>query len=523
MNNLVRQIANYRDPLGATRDTDEMDVDPQERAINLNAPSLAYMGGVKSRRQGPFLMQPAPVELDDEIESFACDMAYISYSPSVTGTGSVADAQRVEAEGAALGVFVLSFSDGKVDVCLEVEKVEARWTDQLPGAEGEADGLPLLAVYESIDLGLLSTAKGTPSLLVSNWTTIVKDPLYSDTLYLYHSFGAHCLLLSRWLDNVASFTRSPEEDGDSLQKEVERTLKTQQETEVLWVLKTMMDESDAHPARVESLEIINDVYLGYSLLLLTGSLQLVAIDLNLRVDPTLLPALAEPSPDPAHRVSTEQPAYISLLDSPFAIPPPLDKRTAVSSIPRLAGATAELVVTPTTLRFLGKTVETFRREIRTLVTGADMVQVRLELQMKELARQLGKLDELANLSNELGQSTSNPEGLSGQMRRVKERQIALVARTDRVLQQLMEAHQPVISTFEKKWFEELGRLEVEIEGGDRSILRRAERVQAQIEVLTPGMEELRKKEAGPREVEETRQQELGKTQMRKLEGLLGEE
>lgn len=488
-----------------------MDVDPADvnRMVDITLPSMAR--STPASLQGPFLLQPAPAELPYGLESRACDLTYISYQSSGVVGKEISEEKEKHAPG--LGVFAITYSDGKVDLCLEVEKVEARWGDE--PVEEEEEKLPSLAVYETIDLGLVAAlGSAGPSITFEdeNFPTIFRDPLYSDTLYVHHALGAHCLLLSPWLDALSAIVgTSTQDDGEEvvekLQSEVERVLRQQQATEVLWILKTIsVDSKQTESSPVVGLAIVNDVYLGYSALLMTSSLQLVGIELALRVDPSLLPSLPPSSPTKSRGLSSDPPPYLSLLDSPFSIPPPLDKRISVSAVPRLvikpppgsspkpAGGKSELVVTAETLRFMGKTVEQFRHEIRDLVASADIVQCRLELQMKELSRQLSKLAELTRLSDTLRKSTTSAEGLSGRLERVTNTQNALLARTDRLLQKLMDAHEPVLSTYEKKWFDELGRLEKEVtsaKGGDSSLQRRAEHVAAQMKELKPALEELR--------------------------------
>ena len=554
--NLMRQATTHRESLSTVLREPTTEEDDIEEFVKIVSPASTshHFGGARLKRQGPFLLQPAPQELDGEIEEKANDIAYIHYSPTST-PGSME-----RSDSATLGVFMVSYNDGKIDICVEVEKVEARW------AEGKSlrveESLPTLVVYETIDLGLLSTLRtslptAAPStiaeIIENNWTTIAKDSLYSDTLYIHHSLGAHCLLLSNWLDELASSVASPEEDAGILQNEVERSLKTLKETEVLWILKTIttgeLPTTTSTP--VDALALLNDVYLGYSILLVTASLQLVPIELSFRVDPSLLPSFTstpfpdstEPTPSTPRGLDASPPAYVSLLDSPFVIPAPLDRRTGVPALPRVAikpptnlATKAEITVTPASLRFLGTTVESFRTEIRSLVSGADVVQHRLELQMKELSRQLGKLKELSNLANprldvSVSSIESNSEHLTTRIVRVKQAQESLLRRSDKILQRLMESHQPLISTFEKKWFEELARLEGEIlgaqgGGGGGSILRRVERVEGQIEMLRPDLEGLRAREEGVdgkgRE-ERERNKQLGSAQMRKFESLLSDE
>ena len=69
-------------------------------------------------RQGPFLLQPAPLTLGSE-EGDATDILYLSFDKD--------DEIDDDGETERLGVVLLVSQDGKVDVCLDVDKVEARW------------------------------------------------------------------------------------------------------------------------------------------------------------------------------------------------------------------------------------------------------------------------------------------------------------------------------------------------------------------------------------------------------------
>lgn len=71
-------------------------------------------------RQGPFLLQPAPRELEGGEEFEATDIAYLSF-------GDDEDGMEPESESERLGVVAVVYQNGKVDLCLDVEKIEARW------------------------------------------------------------------------------------------------------------------------------------------------------------------------------------------------------------------------------------------------------------------------------------------------------------------------------------------------------------------------------------------------------------
>jgi nucleoporin NUP82 len=70
-------------------------------------------------RQGPFLLQPAPLTLDGSEEGDATDILYLAFDKD--------DEFDDDGETERLGLVLVAFQDGKVDVCLDVDKVEARW------------------------------------------------------------------------------------------------------------------------------------------------------------------------------------------------------------------------------------------------------------------------------------------------------------------------------------------------------------------------------------------------------------
>src|SRR6267154_700737 len=70
-------------------------------------------------RQGPFLLQPAPLTLDGSEDEDATDILYLSFDHD--------DEPDDDGETERLGVVLVVTKDGKVDVCLDVDKVEARW------------------------------------------------------------------------------------------------------------------------------------------------------------------------------------------------------------------------------------------------------------------------------------------------------------------------------------------------------------------------------------------------------------
>jgi nucleoporin NUP82 len=84
----------------------------------------------------------------------------------------------------------------------------------------------MFAVYETIDLGLVSTLSrisSTPTdssimdLLQGNHPVFHVDPIHDDTVYVYHAFGVHALCLGPMLQSLAAALRTANDtDGPEL-------------------------------------------------------------------------------------------------------------------------------------------------------------------------------------------------------------------------------------------------------------------------------------------------------------------
>jgi len=369
-----------------------------------------------------------------------------------------------------------------------------------------------LFVYETLDLGLSASLSScstldeegiiTESVLSSNVPTLVLDPLYPDTIYIYHSLGAHAISIGKWSSRLCKVTStspvpSPQkqefnsnassDEEDFNLTEFNKFLHSEILSEVVWVVKTFSPSSIAQslsnpdsnlsnliPTSVAGLVVLSDVYLGYTLLAFTEDCQLVAIELGLRVKDSDVDEFdldRDGVSGSTQKIGDLLPkGYISLLGTEAFIPPePFSTPNGLPSAPRLTnsnvpGGKSELQVNPTTLRFLAERANLFRTEIRTVVKSGNSVQSRLNLQIKEMERQLEKLKDIRNRSGHvIGKSKNgNGESLADRLKRVEQAQLALIKRTDKTLQGLMDKNQPVISQSERKWFKELDRIADEV-------------------------------------------------------------
>lgn len=69
-------------------------------------------------------MQPSPRSLEGSDGGDATDITYLTFGPDEEED---VDGEAEGAETEHLGVVTIAYQDGRVDVCLDVEKVEARW------------------------------------------------------------------------------------------------------------------------------------------------------------------------------------------------------------------------------------------------------------------------------------------------------------------------------------------------------------------------------------------------------------
>ncbi|KAH7916326.1 hypothetical protein BJ138DRAFT_1075738 [Hygrophoropsis aurantiaca] len=464
-------------------------------------------------RQGPFLLQPSPRSLDGSDGGDATDIAYLAFIND--------DEEDNEGETERLGIVIISYQDGKVDVCLDVEKVEARWeSKQDPTRE-----LPMLAVYESIDLGLISTLKRTSpnllSLLQANHPVLLPDPIHDDTLYVYHAFGVHVLAFADLLQCLATALRADDEDGATLTQALQKSAGTR----VSPLLNTYsVERRSSNP--VIAVSVPNDVYLAYSILILTSVMRITTFPLTLRSDPAhpqappdVVPENEKIEPGGFLGPIDGPPAYVSLLGTEsFVIPPVFSRLSGLPSNPRLANGSpsnkVEFMLTPDTLRYLGSTVENFTSQIHEIMIACKTTELRATVQKAEFARQQEKCREMVELISQL----KGPRFVVCQERfnKLQTAHKSLSARLDRTLQSLMQQASPELSEHETKWFEELKRMKAEVAGAGRydegSIAVRTSLLAREYARILPSLKELMVKQSERRKTLSESTQNLGVSQ-----------
>lgn len=417
-------------------------------------------------RQGPFLLQPSPRTLEGSEGGDAADIAYLAFTND--------DDEENEGETERLGIVMIAYQDGKVDVCLDVEKVEARWESK----QESSRELPMFAVYESIDLGLISMlgeSSGERSLLdllQANHPLLYGDPMHDDRVYVTHAFGVHALDFGELLQCLSAALRTDDEEGSSLLQALEKSTATR----VTAILNTFsVQRRCSNP--IIAICIPNDIFLAYSILILTSVFRIICLPLTLRTDlsppRSLQGAGSETTSERDERIlipAEGPPTYVSLLGAePFQLPSVLSQSSGLPSFPRMSvGASNtknEFMLTPDTLRYLGAVVEGFITQIREVTLAHRAVETRATLQRAEFQRQQEKCAEMMKKVEELrGLRYAHTESRA---QKIMESHKKLTIRLDRTLQLLMQQASPDLSESETKWFEELRRMRAEVFGAGR--------------------------------------------------------
>ena len=235
----------------------------------------------------------------------------------------------------------------------------------------------------------------------------------------------------------------------------------------------------------------DDVYLTYGILILTSSMRVAFFALNLRSEPqhpsgrSSTPIVDKEGSENWLVPTKDPPAYVSLLNEPFAPPAALSRPLGLPSNPLLAtsgssSAKPEFMLTADTLRFLGQTVERFTSQIRDIQLAHGATEARSELQQQEFARQKAKYAEMVDVIERL--KGARQAAFQEKLKRIQEYQGVLLARLDRILQVMMAKASPELSEHETKWFKELRSMKEEVTGAGRwdegSLVARANMVRS---------------------------------------------
>ncbi|EGF98907.1 uncharacterized protein MELLADRAFT_95061 [Melampsora larici-populina 98AG31] len=472
-------------------------------------------GMLKARplRQGPFLMQPSPIELDPETSS---------------GTGQ----SEFDPSASSVGVFMIAYQN-RVDVHIEVDKVEPYW-QSLPINKMTYETeviLPALITHETIDLQLPGDVQSAPNPfgpVVSHETSggvrFVKDTRHPDVVFLWHRFGVQAISMFRWIDPLTRLFQEYTTTGSIRSSDIQHTIGGLGGADVRWVIKTAPSdqpstESISAPLGVQCLAVIDDAYLGYALLSIFDDLQVLLHPLRHRPVSSLplrLPLAGSGSATPETGGASSYPFagkkpvaapprinagqsdrrfYTSLLAKPWIPSRLLNGQPMPSSLSKIKIPQDLNSTDSKSFRFIVEVNNELDRQIRGVIEAANETQDRLKLQIREYERQLSRTfsaqETLARFADQSPLST----GTEARITRITDFQKKLLERSDDILQRLTDRVNPTLSEGERRWFSELRRMKTEVgceeKTGSRSgLFAEVEKMKADLQSINQAVKKL---------------------------------
>jgi len=379
--------------------------------------------------------------------------------------------------------------------------------------------------------GKQPTSEGLLDLLKGNHPVFCPDPIYQDTVYLYHAFGVHSLNTSSWLQALASSMR------EGIETQVEKLVDDSIGTEVTCLLNTILPEKWASQP-VIGICLPSDVYLTYCLFAVTSVSNVHVFELPLRIkeDPLLegqqssgnLPSLPPSVMNSVSALEAKDLSLVSLLVKEPYHTPALISGSSFETLRKLAlsssASNRELQITSEVLREFATIVHRFQSHIRDIYLCIHKLQERLMLQDGEFQRQQNKYMEIVALAERLkGEEHSK---LQRRFEQAINEQKRLLKRSDKVLQELMDNSSPVLTEHEKRWFAELKRMKDEVVGvssyDSGSLTARTDTLSNKIAYYSPSLKELSKRMDQRRQESDINLPALGRAQETRVLMRLGE-
>ncbi|CAJ0926098.1 1605_t:CDS:10 [Entrophospora sp. SA101] len=351
--------------------------------------------------QGPFSMRPNPLELSHHPFD-ASDIIYLNTQPT--------------------SVIVIASSNGRLDIFLEVDKIEAFW--KIQGLNEFIDS-PVLLLYESIDLGFIKSfvtptsnspfsSKITTSL---NHPVLLEDPQYKDMFYVCNFAGVHAIRL-----------------------------------EVSWIACVI----PSNPDPLIGLVIVDNAHLGYLVLILTSTLQLKGFPLESRTTPIKL------SIDDVTRLKSMGFPETDKLEFPIKLQEVLTSQgltcqpILLSQIGNKQSSKEFDRVNSELIRGISLTIV---NEIIPIKSSAHILINRIKLQFQMIKHQADLLQDLKNTMEENKHLNSE---LDDRVNKIKQKHSFLESKANQILQKRIIQSNPILGEFENEYFDMLNRVQEDL-------------------------------------------------------------
>ncbi|KAI5787024.1 hypothetical protein DFH27DRAFT_574870 [Peziza echinospora] len=424
--------------------------------------------------QGPFLLNPAPEETSSE-EVYACDIMHITSEP--------------------VAILATVWSSGNVDVCLEFESVAAKWVGKKQRhrqMEKESHQMPVIACFETVLLNIPLP----PDPARQSWPVFSENPLVAETIFVAHHGGVDAVDMSEWL-RVLKVVLDQEEDENFIGKLLERS----QGSAVTKVVNSGTN-LPALPHPIIGCAVLQDSYVGY-VLIATSPTMVYYADFDLPLESqeqeeTLQEQTGTMQLEVRRTQAQNLPGYVASIVQPL-----YDPFQFLSDPPNLAHflnqqrqtkpqlMRNQICYNAESLEILRQAREQVKREYERLMTTAEALCTRAQLQSVEYKRQVGKVDEL----NARAQKVQNAD-LAGRLQKSLQVQKDLTGRADALIRKLVvhglgiggEAGSVELSEREQEWITEVKKVKQKVSSSQGGLVKRMRRVEGVMNELGPLVE-----------------------------------
>jgi len=384
------------------------DIEEEDEEVIING-NISRFKDIHPVIQGPFLLQPAPIEFDTEntdFDNIASSIISLKTEP--------------------FSIILIAYTNGKVDVCLNVAPIEALWMSNNDIVQDFE--LPILAVYETIDLNL----KNSLPNIKTNVINIKEDKRYPDVCYLYHHAGVHSLSFNNWLSLFKDIN-----NNNNLIQKFQDILRREIPSEVNLKVDTLVFGNDIENPII-GLATTNGVYIGYNLLVLGATNEFVSMELPIRI---------KSAPILFNNDGDKDLFPIINLNCPLEIHLGSNKKSD-QIYPNF--------VNNNTLKYLNEQIAIARKDLTELEIFRNKIEQKVMMQKEEFFKQLKALKDINKRVN--ATIKENSENISKRMNNIIDNQTLLMSKANILLQILFDHCQPELTEEEKKWFNELKHL-----------------------------------------------------------------
>lgn len=410
--------------------------------------------------QGPFDLDLAPEESEDELDGLLSDICVIGPKMDADelmfGEEDDLELDEVDQEGLSVGIVCILTSSGRLSVCLDLDGVEAQW---LPNKKEkrlrfvEDNDPPSLLTFEVLD-----TSRGL-EVWEGNWPVFSHDVNSRYSFYITNTSSVTFISLSPWV-----FRLETELNEAAAGTDFRIGLLAQGQSSTRERLLTQKSSDRSTPLTASA--VIRDPDLGYFLLTATShgpiALTFEAPDIHFDLDRRSRSPTYDPEPDKPLIFFEPRPCYepAHTLEESSAMPAFIERQRH-GKYKRLLQEAVRL--SPATLTIITEAHKVISEETHRVGTAAAELFRRCEKLQLDLKNQIHKARDVATRIKAItgddvedGQSViAANEKVEARIRAAQERQTELNKRIEEMRRRATRGSNRELSDKEKAWIDEV--------------------------------------------------------------------